>query len=93
MESFKKFVSIRCSIASTNFVKSITILENARRKNVKDYLKKAHELKNKLKSIGETTSDKQVNQMIFNGLLRSYESTIQMLSYLNATMTFDSTFC
>ena len=30
--------------------------------------------------------------MILNGLSRSYESTIPMLSHLNATMTFDQLF-
>ena len=56
---------------------------------VDEYLKKARELKNRLGNMGEKLSDRNVNQIVLNGLPRSYESTIQTLSYLNASMTFE----
>ena len=57
--------------------------------SVEEYLKKARELRNKLGGMGEKISDRNVNQFILNGLPRSYESTIQTLTHLNATMTFE----
>ena len=56
---------------------------------VDEYLKKARELKNRLGNMGEKLSDRNVNQIVLNGLPRSYESTIQTLSHLNASMTFE----
>jgi hypothetical protein len=57
--------------------------------SIEEYTKKARELRNRLKSMGEDIPDKTVNQLILNGLPRSYESTIQTLTYLNAIMTFE----
>ena len=57
--------------------------------SIEDYIKKARELKNRLGSMGEKLSDQNVNQIVLNGLPRSYESTIQTLTHLNATMTFE----
>jgi len=37
----------------------------------------------------EKLSDRNVNQIVLNGLPRSYESTIQNLTHLNATMSFE----
>ena len=56
---------------------------------VEDYVKKARELKNRLTSMGERLSDCNINQIVMNGLPRSYESTIQTLTHLDPTMTFD----
>ena len=56
---------------------------------VEDYVKKARELKNRLTSMGERLSDRNINQIVMNGLPRSYESTIQTLTHLDPTMTFD----
>ena len=56
---------------------------------VDEYLKKARELKNRLGNMGEKLSDCNVNQIVLNRLPRSYESTIQTLSHLNASMTFE----
>ena len=39
--------------------------------------------------MGEKISNRNVNQIILNGLPQSYESTIQTLTHLNATMTFE----
>lgn len=57
--------------------------------SVEDYLKRARELKNRLGSMGEKLSDRNVNQIVLNGLPRSYEGTIQTLTHLDATMSFD----
>jgi len=57
--------------------------------SVEEYIKKARELKNKLSDMGEKLSDRNVNQIILNGLPRSYESTIQTLTHLNSTMSFE----
>ena len=57
--------------------------------SVEEYIKKAQELKNRLSSMGERLSDKNVNQTLLNGLPRSYESTIQTLIHLNSNMTFE----
>ena len=56
---------------------------------VEDYVKKAHKLKNRLTRMGERLSDGNINQIVMNGLPRSYESTIQTLTHLDPTMTFD----
>ena len=56
---------------------------------VEDYVKKARELKSRLTSVGERLSDHNFNQIVMNGLPRSYESTIQTLQHLDLTMTFD----
>ena len=56
---------------------------------IKDYIRKARELKNRLTSMGERLSDHNINQIVMNGLPRSYESTIQTLTHLDPTMTFD----
>jgi hypothetical protein len=57
--------------------------------SVKDYIKKARELKNQLASMGETFSDRALTQLVLNGLPRSFESTIQTLTYQTAALTFD----
>ena len=57
--------------------------------NIEEYVRKARELKNRLSSMGERVSDRNVNQIVLNGLLRSYESTIQTLTHLDANMTFE----
>ena len=56
---------------------------------VEEYIKKARELKNRLSSMGDKLSDRNINQIVMNGLPRSYESTIQTLTHLDAEMTFD----
>ena len=56
---------------------------------IEDYIRKARELKNHLTSMGERLSDRNINQIVMNGLPRSYESTIQTLTHLDPTMTFD----
>ena len=56
--------------------------------NIEDYVRKARELKNRLSSMGERLSDRNVNQIVLNGLPRSYESTIQTLTHLDANMMF-----
>ena len=56
---------------------------------IEDYIRKARELKNRLTNIGERLSDRNINQIVMNGLPRSYESTIQTLTHLDPTMTFD----
>ena len=56
---------------------------------IKDYIRKARELKNRLTSMGERLSDRNINQIVMNGLPRSYKSTIQILMHLDPTMTFD----
>ena len=56
---------------------------------IEDYIRKACELKNRLTSMGERLSDRNINQIVMNGLPRSYESTIQTLTHLDPTMTFD----
>ena len=57
--------------------------------SIEDYIKKARELKNRLASIGETISDRALTQLVLNGLSRSFESTIQMLTHQTAMLTFD----
>ena len=56
---------------------------------IEDYIRKARELKNRLTNMGERLSDRNINQIVMNGLPRSYESTIQTLTHLDPTMTFD----
>ena len=57
--------------------------------SVEEYIKRARELKNRLGNMGEKLSDRNVNQMVLNGLPRSYEGTIQTLTHLNSSMTFE----
>jgi hypothetical protein len=39
--------------------------------------------------MGEDVPDKTVNQLVLNGLPRSFESIIQTMMLLNASLTFD----
>ena len=39
--------------------------------------------------MGEKLTDRNVNQIILNGMPRSYESTVQTLTHLNESMTFE----
>ena len=57
--------------------------------SIEDYVKKARELKNRLHSMGERITDRNVNQMVMNGLPRSFESIIQTLTHLDPSMTFE----
>ena len=57
--------------------------------SIEDYVKKARELKNRLHSMGERITDQNVNQMVMNGLPRSFESIIQTLIHLDPSMTFE----
>ena len=57
--------------------------------NIEDYIRKARKLKNQLSSMGERLSDRNVNQIVLNELPRSYESTIQTLTHLDANMSFE----
>ena len=59
------------------------------RGSVEDYIKKARELKNRLASMGETFLDRALIQLFLNGLPRSFESTIQMLTHQTAILTFN----
>lgn len=61
----------------------------SKRGSVEDYNKKARELNNRLASMGKTVSDKALTQLVLNGLPRSFESTIQMLTHQTATLSFD----
>lgn len=44
--------------------------------SVEDYIKRARELKNQLKSMGEKIEDRQLNRMVLTGLPRSYQSLV-----------------
>lgn len=57
--------------------------------SIEDYIKKARELKNRLSNMGERLVDRNINQIVMNGLPRSCESLIQTLKHLDPTMTFD----
>ena len=57
--------------------------------SIEEYLKRTRELKNKLANMGEKLTDRNVNQIILNGMPRSYESTVQTLTHLNESMTFE----
>ena len=57
--------------------------------SIEEYVKKTRELKNRLHSMGERITDRNVNQMVMNGLPRSFESIIQMLTHLDPSMTFE----
>lgn len=58
--------------------------------SIEDYTKKARELQNRLYSMGERISDRNLNQIVLNGLPRSFESTIQTLTHLDPNMTFET---
>lgn len=57
--------------------------------SVEDYIKRARELKNRLKSMGEKIEDRQLNRMVLTGLPRSYQSVVQTLTYLDPSMSFE----
>lgn len=57
--------------------------------SIEDYVKRTRELKNRLNSMGERLSDRNVNQFMMNGLPRSFESLIQTLTHLDPDMTFE----
>ena len=57
--------------------------------NIEEYVRKARELRNRLSSMEERVSDQNVNQIVLNGLPRSYESTIQTLTHLDTNTTFE----
>ena len=57
--------------------------------SVEEYIKKARELKNRLSSMGERLMDKNINQLVLNGLPRSFESLIQTLTHIDPNMTFE----
>ena len=66
-------------------------LENLRlfeRALVEDFTNKARDIKNRLRNTNETVADKHVNQLVLNELPR-WESTVQTLTHLNATIIFD----
>lgn len=58
--------------------------------SVEDYIKKARELRNRLSSMGEKVTDRTLNQIALNGLPRSYEGTIQALTFLDQGMSFEA---
>jgi hypothetical protein len=64
---------------------SIKLMEGG---SIKDYIKKARELKNRLANIGKTVTDKNLTQLVFNGLPRSFESTIQTLTHQTVPLSF-----
>ena len=57
--------------------------------SVEEYIKKAQELKNRLSSMGERLMDKNINQLVLNGLPRFFESLIQTLMHIDPNMTFE----
>ena len=57
--------------------------------SVEDYVKKARELRNQLLNMGERIIDKSLNQLVLNGLPRSFESLIQTLTHIDPEMTFE----
>ena len=56
---------------------------------VEDYLKRSHELRNKLMSMRETVTDKTLCQLTLNGLPRSYESMIQTITHQSVALNFE----
>ena len=57
--------------------------------SVEDYMKKARELRNRLLNMGERISDKSLNQLVLNGLPRSFESLIQTFTHIDPEMSFE----
>ena len=57
--------------------------------SVEDYVKKARELRNRLLNMGERITDKSLNQLVLNGLPRSFESLIQTLTHIDPEMSFE----
>jgi hypothetical protein len=57
--------------------------------SVEDYVKKARELKNRLASMGETVTDRNLIQLVLNGLPQSFESTIQTLTHQTVPLSFE----
>ena len=57
--------------------------------SVEEYIKKARELKNRLSSMDERLTDRNINQLVLNGLPRSFKSLIQTLTHIDPNMTFE----
>ena len=57
--------------------------------SVEDYVKRARELRNRLLNMGERITNKSLNQLVLNGLPRSFESFIQTLTHIDPEMTFE----
>jgi hypothetical protein len=81
MEGSKRLVLEWGPILSLNLLGQLQYIKMPEGGSINNYIKRAHELKNKLKSLGETILDKQVNLLVLNGLLRSYKNMIQTLSH------------
>jgi len=58
--------------------------------SIEEYLLKAWKLKNQLSSMGEHVSDRNLNQIVLNGILCLFESTIQTLTHLDLIMSFET---
>lgn len=56
--------------------------------SVEAYLKKARDLKSRLSSMGENVTDKHLNQVVLNGLPKSFDSIVGTLSYQDSSMSF-----
>ena len=57
--------------------------------SVEDYVKKARELRNRLLNMGERITNKSLNQLVLNGLPRSFESLIQTFTHIDPEMSFE----
>lgn len=57
--------------------------------SIEEYIKKIRELCNRLTSMGERISNWNSNQLVMNGLPRSFESMIQTLIHMNLDMSFE----
>jgi len=67
----------------------LQLLKMKEGRSVEEYVKRTRELKNQLGNMGEKLLDRNVNQLVLNGLPRSFESMIQTLTHLDATMSFE----
>lgn len=70
-------------------VSQLQTLKLSEGSSVEDYVRRARELKNRLASMGERLSDKHLNQVVLNGLPRSFESIVQTLTHLDPNMSFE----
>ena len=72
-----------------NLMGQIATLKMTEGGSVDEYVKKARELRDCLINMGQTMDDAHLNQIILNGLPRSYDTTIQNLLNTETTLTFE----
>jgi transposase InsO family protein len=70
----------------TSQLQSLKLAEGA---SAEEYITRAREIKNRLKSMGDTVTDNALVQILLNGLPRSYESTIQTITHQRDALSFD----